>query len=62
MRAGCGGGGGGGCVCLCPFFHFFVAAGCDGAREWCFDELGCESEEFFVSVFPDVMNDLLGGE
>ena len=57
MGAGCGGGSEW-CVCLCPFFHFFVAAGGDCACEGCFDELGCESEEFLVSVFVDVRDDL----
>ena len=60
MRAG--GGGCSGRVCLCPFFHFFMATGGDCACEGCFDELGRESEEFLVCVFPYVVNDLLGGE
>ena len=50
----CGGRG----VCVYPFFHFFVSSCCDGAREWSSDELGSESEEFFVSVFVDVRDDL----
>ena len=61
VGSGCGGGGCG-CVCLCPFMHFLMAACGDGACEWCFDEVGCESEEFLVCVFVDVIDDLLGGE
>ncbi len=60
MGAGCGGGSGR--VCLYPFFHFTMAACGDGACEWCFDELSRESEEFFVCVFVDVSDDLLGCE
>ena len=45
-----------------PFLHFFMATDGDGACEGRLDELGRESEEFLVCVFPDVVNDLLGGE
>ena len=66
MRAGRGCGCGCGCGCgrvgVGPFFHFFMAAGGDGACEGGSYELGCESQEFLVGVFPDVVNDLLGGE
>ena len=61
MWAGCGGGGRE-IARVYPFFHFTMAACGDGACEWCFDEFGCESEEFFVCVFVDVLDDLLGGE
>jgi len=60
MRAGCGNGSGS--VSVYPFFHFSMAARGDGACEWSFDELGCESEEFFVCVFVNVRDDLLGCE
>ena len=35
-----------------------MALGCDGSRGGCSDELCCESEEFFVSVFVYVRDDL----
>ncbi len=38
-----------------------MAVGCDGACCWCFDEVGCESEQFFVCVFFDIVEDLLMG-
>ena len=41
-----------------PFFHFFVFFLCDGARGWCFDELGCEFDEFLVVNFADFRDDL----
>ena len=41
---GSGGSGGGAGLSVEPFFHFFVSSGCDGASEWCSDELCCESE------------------